>query len=82
MKTATASALLGVSLLAALPSTAAPTEGKRDVDTRYPYNGPEIPIGDWVDATVNGNGKGFIRLVEAPAVKPGKPAGPIQGNRN
>lgn len=45
---------------------------KRDVDTTYPYNGPEIPIGDWVDATVNGNGKGFIRLVEDPAVTPGE----------
>lgn len=41
-----------------------------DVDTRYPYEGPEIPIGDWVDYTVNGNGKGFPRLVEPPAVVP------------
>lgn len=40
------------------------------VDTRYPYTGPEIPIGDWVDPKVNGNGKGFPRLVEPPAVKP------------
>lgn len=44
----------------------------RDVDTRFPYKGPAIPIGDWVDQTVNGNGKGFPRLVEAPAVKPAK----------
>ena len=29
------------------------------VDTTYPYTGPAIPIGDWVDQTVNGNGKGF-----------------------
>jgi hypothetical protein len=32
--------------------------------------GPDIPVGDWVDPTVNGNGKGFPRLVEPPAVKP------------
>ncbi len=41
-----------------------------DVDNRYPYTGPEVPVGDWVDPTVNGNGKGFPRLVEPPAVKP------------
>ena len=40
------------------------------VDERYPYTGPAIPIADWVDQTINGNGKGFIRLVEAPAVTP------------
>lgn len=88
MKLTIASALLGATLLPALPTTAAPTKEKRDVDTRYylkllkcmgessstidryPYKGPEVPIGDWVDATVTGNGKGFIRLVEAPAVAP------------
>jgi hypothetical protein len=43
----------------------------RDVDTRFPYTGPTIPVGDFVDPTVNGNGKGFPRLVEAPAVTPG-----------
>lgn len=42
----------------------------RDVDLRFPYTGPAIPVGDWVDPTVNGNGKGFPRLVEAPAVTP------------
>ncbi|TVY73422.1 Acid phosphatase [Lachnellula suecica] len=41
-------------------------------DERYPYTGPAIPIGDWVDPTANGNGKGFPRLVEPPAVKPAK----------
>lgn len=41
-----------------------------DVSTAYPYTGPAVPIGDWVDPTVNGNGKGFPRLVEAPAVAP------------
>lgn len=64
-----ASTLAASLALARLISTA-PTAEKRDVDTRYPYNGPEIPVGDWVDQTVNGNGKGFIRLVEPPAVKP------------
>ena len=40
------------------------------VDETYPYTGPAIPVGDWVDPTVNGNGKGFPRLVEPPAVTP------------
>ncbi|EWY82993.1 acid phosphatase [Fusarium oxysporum NRRL 32931] len=52
------------SILAAL-TRAAPT-----VDEKYPYNGPKVPIGDWLDPTINGNGKGFHRLVEAPAVQP------------
>jgi hypothetical protein len=42
----------------------------RDVDETYPYTGPAIPVGDWVDTSINGNGKGFPRLVEPPAVKP------------
>ncbi len=44
---------------------------ERDVDTRFPYTGPAVPVGDWVDPTINGNGKGFPRLVEPPAVAPG-----------
>ncbi|OBT58901.1 hypothetical protein VE04_00596 [Pseudogymnoascus sp. 24MN13] len=40
------------------------------VDTVYPYTGPDVPIGDWVDPTINGNGKGYQRHVEARAVKP------------
>lgn len=68
MKATTASALVGV-LAAIQPGTAVPPI-KRDVDTRFPYTGPEVPVGDWVDPTINGNGKGFPRLVEAPAVKP------------
>ncbi|KAL4959683.1 purple acid phosphatase family protein [Aspergillus stella-maris] len=40
------------------------------VDTHYPYTGPDVPIGDWVNPTINGNGKGYPRLVEPPAVKP------------
>lgn len=63
MKTATASALL-----VALSATA--IHARPTVDERYPYTGPAVPIGDWVDPTVNGNGKGFPRLVEPPAVKP------------
>lgn len=65
-----AAKLLGLVFLASTPSTAAPTQGKRDVDTRFPYTGPAVPVGDWVDATVKGNGKGFIRLIEGPAVAP------------
>ncbi|KAF2234884.1 acid phosphatase [Viridothelium virens] len=63
---------LGLSLfaLSADAAVAIPFQGKRDVDTRYPYTGPAVPIGDWVDQTVKGNGKGFPRLVEPPAVKP------------
>lgn len=44
----------------------------RYVYTNYNYTGPAVPVADWVDPTVTGNGKGFIRLVEAPAVKPSK----------
>ncbi|ENH74289.1 Acid phosphatase [Fusarium oxysporum f. sp. cubense race 1] len=46
-------------------SQAAPT-----VDEKYSYNGPKVPIGDWVDHTISGNGEGFLRLVEPPAVQP------------
>lgn len=49
---------------------AAQTNGAPTVDEVYPYTGPKVPIGDWVDQTLNGNGKGFPRLVEPPAVKP------------
>jgi hypothetical protein len=63
-------ATLGLGLLLALSVDAAPIKDKRDVDTRYPYTGPAVPVGDWVDPTINGNGKGFPRLVEPPAVKP------------
>lgn len=42
----------------------------RDVDESYPYTGPAVPVADWVDPSINGNGKGFTRLVEPPAVKP------------
>ena len=69
MRSSAASALLGAAaLLASPPAIAAPINEKRDVDTRYPYKGPAVPIGDWVDDSINGNGKGFIRLVEQPAV--------------
>ncbi|KAF9773999.1 hypothetical protein IL306_008072 [Fusarium sp. DS 682] len=55
-------------LLAAI--LAALTQSAHTVDEKYPYLGPKVPIGDWVDPTINGNGKGFPRLVEPPAVKP------------
>jgi acid phosphatase len=58
--------LLGV---VATTIKAAPQQEKRDVYTNYPYTGPAVPVGDWVDPTINGNGKGFPRLVEPAAVK-------------
>ncbi|KAE8330366.1 Metallo-dependent phosphatase-like protein [Aspergillus sergii] len=61
MKATTASVLLA--LLSAV-------NGRPTVDNRFPYKGPVVPVGDWVDPTINGNGKGFTRLVEPPAVKP------------
>lgn len=64
-------AAVAAALLATV-AKAAPklTHEVRDVDESYPYVGPAVPVGDWVDNTINGNGKGFPRLVEAPAVKP------------
>ncbi|KAL2840308.1 acid phosphatase [Aspergillus pseudoustus] len=66
MKPLTASTLLAT-LIATITVHARPA-----VDTRYPYNGPDVPVGDWVNPTVNGNGngKGYPRLVEPPAVRP------------
>jgi len=69
MKAGTTSALVGALTLAASVQ-AHPQLKPRVVDTRFPYTGPAVPIGDWVDQTVNGNGKGFPRLHEAPAVTP------------
>lgn len=68
MKGTTASALLAA--LTATTTTFKAVNAVPVVDETYPYKGPAIPIGDWVDPTVNGNGKGFPRLVEAPAVRP------------
>ncbi|KAF8855510.1 Metallo-dependent phosphatase [Acephala macrosclerotiorum] len=70
MKGTTASALLGALSAVAAYAVPAPDVDSRDVDDRFPYTGPAIPVGDWIDPTVNGNGKGFPRLVEPPAVKP------------
>jgi hypothetical protein len=64
MRTRTASAL--VSALTAITVRAIP----QYVDETYSYNGPAVPVGDLVDQTVNGNGQGFIRLYESPAVTP------------
>jgi hypothetical protein len=63
MKSVAAFALLGA--LSGATVHAVPV-----VDEQYPYTGPAVPVGDWVDPTINGNGKGFPRLVEAPAVTP------------
>lgn len=71
MKTATKFALVSA-LLSGAGAAVVPTT-PRDVDTSYPYTGPAVPVGDWVNPTINGNGKGFPRLVEAPAVKPASP---------
>jgi hypothetical protein len=66
MKATTSSALLAaLAALCVQTGCAIPT-----VDESYPYTGPAVPIGDWVDPTINGNGKGFPRLVEPPAVVP------------
>ncbi|GAA5979964.1 hypothetical protein JCM10908_001483 [Rhodotorula pacifica] len=43
---------------------------KRYVDTRFPYTGPAVPVGDWLDQTVQGSGKGYTRLYKDPAVLP------------
>lgn len=67
-----AAALLGaIHAVSTGPTDLAPGKIPRDVDTAYPYTGPEVPVGDWVDPSVNGvPGKGFPRLTEAPAVAP------------
>ncbi|KAG5803551.1 hypothetical protein H9Q74_012958 [Fusarium xylarioides] len=68
------SPFLCAAIFAAL-AQAAPT-----VDETYPYNGPDIPIGDWVDHTIKGDKhNGFIRLVEPPAVHPGYNGGNTVG---
>jgi acid phosphatase len=65
MKSTAAPATALLLALSASLGAAAPT-----ADTAYPYTGPDVPVGDWVDQTVNGTGKGFPRLVEPPAVTP------------
>jgi hypothetical protein len=69
MKTSSSRVLVGALLFAGAHSAAVHAV-PRDVDTRFPYTGPDVPVGDWVNPTVKGNGKGFPRLVEPPAVKP------------
>ncbi|CAI7586902.1 acid phosphatase [Penicillium manginii] len=58
------------SVVSTLLALSVAVNGHPTVDTTYAYKGPEVPVGDWVDPTINGNGKGFSRLVEPPAVKP------------
>lgn len=48
---------------------AAPIAG-RDVDLAYPYNGPEIPIGDPGNPTLDASKGGFQRIWQPPAVTP------------
>lgn len=56
---------------AAVDVSASTDKEARDVDTLYPYTGPDIPVGDWVDPSVNGvPGSGYPRLIEPPAVTP------------
>jgi hypothetical protein len=69
MKPSSSPVVIGA-LLSASAHSAAVHAIPRDVDTRFPYTGPDVPVGDWVDPTVKGNGKGFPRLFEPPAVKP------------
>lgn len=67
-----AAALLGaVYAVSAAPTDVTPGKSPRDVDTAYPYTGPEYPVGDWVDPSINGvPGKGLPRITEPPAVVP------------
>ena len=46
--------------------------------TRYPYTGPAIPNADPGDQTINGNGVGYPRIKEPPAVVP--PEGSVVTN--
>jgi len=74
MKSSSVAASVAAAILAGATSVntlSLPLE-RRDVYTNYPYTGPAVPVADWVDQSINGNGKGFIRLVEKPAVKPAK----------
>ncbi len=67
MKAAKASAFLGSLFFLSIEAAPAPAPA---VDETYPYTGPSVPVGDWIDPTINGNGKGFARIIEAPAVAP------------
>lgn len=68
--------LLGALLANAAPAPAAPA--KRYVDTTYPYTGPEIPVGDPFNPTLDASKGGFPRLYEPPAVSP--PPGAVVTN--
>lgn len=77
--------LLAVSLLLATAGQAAvvPREPlvAREVDTSFPYNGPEIPFGDPVNPTLDGSKGGYPRLWEPPAVTP-PPGNTVTNNIN
>ena len=51
------------------------------VDTRFPYTGAQLPNSDPLDPTAAGNGKGFPRVYEPPAVSP-PPGTKITNNIN
>ncbi|KAJ8292170.1 Acid phosphatase [Rhodotorula toruloides] len=76
MLTSVVLAALAAGAAQALPSPPAPTPltklelHKRFVDERFPYKGPAVPVGDWLDQTPQGNGKGYQRLYKDPAVLP------------
>ena len=36
-------------LASAILAYGAPTKDARDVDTKYPYVGPDVPVGDFVN---------------------------------
>lgn len=73
--------IAALSILSVLAHAAPAPAPAPDVDTTYPYLGPKVPIGDPLDQVVQqaGNGKGFARLTEPPAVRP---TGKVTNNIN
>ena len=68
-----------VGLLLASSALAAPFYPH--VDTQHPYTGPAIPNSDPGDQTLEGNGLGFPRLYQHPAVQP-LPGATVTNNIN
>ena len=54
MKTSSSAVLISA-LLSARSDSAAVHALPRDVDNRFPYTGPDVPVGDWVNPIVKGN---------------------------
>ena len=66
------SAVLGLVLLKL--AHAAPAPLTPYVDTAYPYTGPKVPVGDWVNQAIDNHGSGgYARITEPPAVLPSYP---------